>query len=169
MNINSRSTKYLHPVVANKANQLILDCQAKSIDIIITSTYRNFESQQALYNQGRTTKGTIVTNAKPGFSAHNWKLAFDICPIVNGKAFWDTSPKNMGLWNVIGKLGENLGLDWAGRWRTFKEYVHFQYLLESLSLEQLRKIYPKGLPDSKDIKPTNEYIFEDYDEQSQDE
>ncbi len=74
----------------------IEECDKKGVDVIITSTYRDADSQTALYNQGRTTPGNIVTNAKAGQSFHNWKVAFDFCPIVNlnGQADGLASSKN---------------------------------------------------------------------------
>lgn len=121
--INSRNIEHLTPTVRTMAVNLIKACDLDGIDIIITSTYRDFESQLALYNQGRCTPGRIVTNAKPGHSYHNWRCAFDVVPIINGKAIWNDDT----LWNRIGKIGEECGLEWAGRWKTFKEKVHFQY------------------------------------------
>ena len=121
--INSRSIKDLLPIVQNKVKHLIQESKNKGIDLIITSTYRDHMSQQVLYNQGRTIPGKIVTNAKPGYSYHNWKCAFDVVPIINGKAIWNDTI----LWNNIGELGESCGLEWAGRWKNFKELAHFQY------------------------------------------
>jgi peptidoglycan L-alanyl-D-glutamate endopeptidase CwlK len=31
------------------------------------------------------------------------------------------------LWNKVGTTGESCGLEWAGRWKKFKEMAHFQY------------------------------------------
>ena len=66
--INSRSLDELHPVVKPKVEKFIALCKEQGIDLLVTSTYRDNESQQALYNQGRTTPGKKVTNAKPGQS-----------------------------------------------------------------------------------------------------
>lgn len=121
--INSRSLEYLLPVVRTRAEHLIKACALENIDIIITSTFRDHASQQALYNQGRSAAGKIVTNAKPGYSFHNWQCAFDVVPIILGKAVWN----NGALWLEIGEIGEACGLEWAGRWKTFKESAHFQY------------------------------------------
>lgn len=41
------------------------------------SGLRSFGAQAALYNQGRTSPGNIVTNAKAGESAHNYGCASD--------------------------------------------------------------------------------------------
>lgn len=121
--INSRNINDLHPKVANMANQFINRCKAAGIDVIITSTYRDIASQNALYAQGRTTPGKKVTNAKGGQSFHNWKVAFDFCPIVNGKAVWN----DVALFTKCGEIAEGVGLEWAGRWVKFKELAHCQY------------------------------------------
>ena len=85
--------------------------------------------EAAEYAKGRTAPGKIVTNAKPGQSKHNHtdndapaSLAYDCVPVVNGKAQWSNSK----LINRVGELGEKAGLVWAGRWKSFKEYVHFE-------------------------------------------
>ena len=121
--INSRSLSDLNPKVAALCSEFINSCKKQNIDIIITSTYRDSESQNALYAQGRTTPGSKVTNAKAGQSFHNWKVAFDFCPIVNGKAVWN----DVALYTKCGEIAENLGLEWAGRWVKFKELAHCQY------------------------------------------
>lgn len=121
--IASRDVNDLHPHVKALAVAFLAKCKAAGIDVIITSTYRDFESQNALFAQGRTTAGRIVTNARAGQSYHNFRVAFDFCPIVNGKAEWN----DIGLYTRIGEIGESLGLEWAGRWKTFREYAHLQY------------------------------------------
>lgn len=122
--VNSRSLSDLNPKVAAMCSEFINRCKAQGIDVIITSTYRDSESQNALYAQGRTTPGKIVTNAKAGQSFHNWKVAFDFCPIVNGKCQWDSKE----LFTTCGIIAESVGLEWAGRWSgKFKEMAHCQY------------------------------------------
>lgn len=121
--INSRKLKDLHPVVASKAQAFRDACAADGIDALITSTYRDNESQAAIYAQGRTTPGNIVTKAKPGESFHNWRCAFDFVPIVNGKPQWSDT----ALFARCGAIAESVGLEWAGRWVKFKEAAHCQY------------------------------------------
>jgi peptidoglycan L-alanyl-D-glutamate endopeptidase CwlK len=125
--INSRKIDDLHPKVAIMCKKFIAECDKQDIDILITSTYRNGESQAALYAQGRTKPGNIVTNAKAGQSFHNWKCAFDVVPLRNGKPVWGTNGKDLELWNKVGAIGESVGLEWAGRWKRFKEFPHFQF------------------------------------------
>jgi len=122
--INSRLLDELLPVAKERVEQFLRLCKENDIDLLVTSTYRDHESQQALYEQGRTTAGKVVTNAKAGDSWHNWRCAIDVVPLINGKPNWDGSDP---VWTKIGELGEQAGLEWAGRWRTFKELAHFQY------------------------------------------
>ena len=131
--INSRDLKDLDPYVAGLAKQFIAACKKQGIDLLVTSTYRDNESQNALYAQGRTKAGRIVTNAKAGQSFHNYRLAFDVVPIVNGKPQWN----DFRTFQKIGAIGKSIGLDWAGDWRTFKELAHFQWT-GGLSLAQLK-------------------------------
>lgn len=125
--INSRSLDELHPIVKEKVQQFIQKCDENGIDLLVTSTYRDHESQNALYAQGRTTPGKKVTNAKGGQSWHNWRVAVDVVPLRNGKPVWGTTGVDWELWEAVGNIGESVGLEWAGRWKTFKEYAHFQY------------------------------------------
>lgn len=133
--INSRSLTDLHPKVKTLCEQFIASCDAAGIDVLITSTYRDGESQNALYAQGRTTKGNIVTNAKAGQSFHNYRVAFDFVPIVGGKCVWN----DIGVFTKCGRIAESLGLEWAGSWSgKFKEYAHCQFS-GGLSLADFQK------------------------------
>ena len=115
-----------------------LSLSANGINLLVTSTYRDNDSQAALYAQGRTTPGNIVTNAKAGESYHNYRCAVDVVPLVNGKAVWNTSGEDGKLWEKVGEIGEKNGLEWAGRWKSFKEMAHFQYT-GGLTLAQLKE------------------------------
>lgn len=121
--INSRNINDLHPKVTAMCSEFINRCKAQGIDVIITSTYRDAASQNELYAQGRTKPGKKVTNAKAGQSYHNWRVAFDFVPIVNGKAQWN----DLKTFNKCGEIAESVGLEWAGRWTRFKEMAHCQY------------------------------------------
>jgi peptidoglycan L-alanyl-D-glutamate endopeptidase CwlK len=121
--VNSRNINDLHSKVAAMCSEFINRCKAQGIDVIITSTYRDAASQNELYAQGRTKPGRKVTNAKAGQSFHNWRVAFDFVPIVNGKAQWNDAK----LFTKCGEIAESVGLEWAGRWTRFKEMAHCQY------------------------------------------
>lgn len=111
----------LLPLVARKRDEFISACAAAGSPIIIMSQYRSCAEQDALYAQGRTKPGNIVTNAKCGQSLHNYGVAFDV-------AFKSATPY-VGNWEKIGKIGESLGLEWGNRWENFPDKPHFQLML----------------------------------------
>ena len=140
----SRDLEELHFSIKKKAYEFLLGCKLEKIDILISCTYRSSLGQKALHAQGRKSleevnklrskiglyllktekENVIVTNAKPGRSMHEYRLAFDVVPLIAGKPIWDS--KNP-LWKMLGEIGKKCGLEWAGDWTTFKEYPHFQY------------------------------------------
>ena len=120
--INSRKIEDLRLIPAAKCRAFIAACAAHGIDALITSTYRDTESQNALYAQGRTLPGKKVTNVRGGDSFHNHRCAFDFVPLVNGKAVWDDAK----LWARCGALAESVGLEWGGRWTGFVDKPHCQ-------------------------------------------
>ena len=121
--ISSRSLDDLSPATKLKAQRHIALCSAIGIELLIYCTYRDFESQNSLYAQGRSKPGAVVTNAKAGESYHNWHVAYDCVPLVNGKPAWE----DRALTLKVGELGESIGLDWSGRWiGKLQETAHFQ-------------------------------------------
>jgi len=134
----SRRLEDLVPAVQQRAQALVKAAKDAGVDLLVTSTYRSNEEQAALYAQGRTKPGAIVTNARPGDSYHNWRCAFDVVPLRNGKPVWGTSGPDGDLWRKIGEMGESVGLEWAGRWTgKLREMAHFQYT-GGLTLAQLK-------------------------------
>jgi len=131
--INSRKLTDLEPEVETKCQAFITRCGHAGIDVIITSTYRDGESQHELYRQGRDLPGKIVTKADAGQSFHNWKVAFDFVPLRNGKPVWDDEM----LYISCGEIAESLGLEWGGRWK-FKDLPHCQYT-KGLSLKDFQE------------------------------
>ncbi|MEK7588369.1 MAG: M15 family metallopeptidase [Patescibacteria group bacterium] len=113
----------LKPKVKLLAEELIKESKKIGVQIILVQGFRSTEEQDALYAKGRTEKGKIVTNAKGGQSFHNYGVAFDVCPIVNGKVTW----KYAELFKKVGSIGESIGLEWGGNWKKFKDLPHFQY------------------------------------------
>ncbi len=138
--INSRKIEDLKPELQKLATDLILECKKQGIQIIITQTLRDIEYQNSLYDQGRTKAGNIVTNSKGGSSYHNYGLAFDVVPIKDGKADWNSSQ-----WQQIGKIGQGLGLEWGGGFKTIKDMPHFQYTM-GLTIADLKSGKTKCQP-----------------------
>lgn len=144
--INSRDPYELHPIVRGMLEQHVKECEERGVDLLVTSTWRDGESQNALYNQGRTKPGKIVTNAKPGQSWHNWRAAYDIVPLVNGKPVWGTAGDDLLLWKQVGLCGLLCGLEWGGLWKS-PDYPHFQFTAGlTIADMQAGKKLPEALP-----------------------
>ena len=62
-----RDITLCHPRLQKLATELIQKCSAQGFQIKIGETLRTRSEQDTLYAQGRTTPGSIVTNA-PGSS-----------------------------------------------------------------------------------------------------
>lgn len=135
--IDSRDVNSLLPAVRDKALHHKSLCAAEGIDIIFTCTLRDNESQALLYAKGRTVVGAdanvtrpmgrTVTNARPGDSFHQYRVAYDVAIIEGGRLVWDDHPEGIAKWSRVGKLGELAGLQWSGRWTgTLRELAHFQ-------------------------------------------
>ena len=137
--INSRSIDDLTPETQGKAKALVAGCLLEGIDLIVTSTYRDFEAQAALYALGRKTLGKVITNADAGHSFHNWRVALDVVPVLNGKAIWGDDR----LWARVGAVGALAGLEWGGLWR-FTDKPHFQNT-GGVSIAQFLERAPHGL------------------------
>ncbi|OPH47640.1 hypothetical protein BC351_10650 [Paenibacillus ferrarius] len=129
----------LHPVVATKTRQLITAAFNEGINIVIVQGLRTFEEQAALYAQGRTTAGAIVTNARAGYSMHNYGVALDFCLLADDgiNVVWTVNDK----WLRVGAIGKSLGFVWGGDWTYEKEgivdYPHFEMSF-GLSINDLR-------------------------------
>lgn len=119
-----RDITLCHPRLQELAAKLVEECRKNGLIISIGETFRTVEEQDALYAQGRTAPGNIVTNA-PGssFSSyHQWGTAFDFFRNDGNGAFND----NDGFFTKVGNIGVSLGLEWGGNWKSPVDKPHFQ-------------------------------------------
>ncbi|WJE16550.1 M15 family metallopeptidase [Halobacillus sp. ACCC02827] len=121
----------LHPVVEQKKEELMDAVHAKGIDVVITEGHRTMERQDALYAQGRSEGGSIVTSAKGGESYHNYGLAIDFAlRTAEGDVVWDRVRDDNGNgepdWMEVVEEAKSLGFEWGGDWSNFKDYPHLQ-------------------------------------------
>ena len=122
--VDDRSEKViatLLPEVQPYARALVTKAGVDGITIKVISGLRTYDEQNDLYAQGRTKPGKIVTNARGGFSNHNFGIAFDV-GVFEGSQYLDESPK----YKAVGVLGMDLGLEWGGNWKTIQDEPHFQ-------------------------------------------
>src|SRR4051812_45095106 len=68
----------VHPQLAMRIRQMAQQAFAANLPFLVTQGLRTWKEQDALYEQGRTKPGKIVTKAKGGQSYHNFGLAVDI-------------------------------------------------------------------------------------------
>lgn len=144
----------LHVRVRPYARALIEKARGQGIIIKVTSATRSFAEQDKLYAQGRTAPGKIVTNAKGGFSNHNFGIAVDVT-IFKGSddpELAKTPVFESPLYKVVGSLGTDLGLEWGGNWTSIKDEPHFQLrpawakdMKESTMLTELRRRKAAGI------------------------
>lgn len=130
-----RSEKHiatLMPEVRPLARALVHKAAAMGLQIRIISGFRTYEEQAALYAQGRSAPGRVITNARPGYSNHNFGIAFDV-GVFEGSRYLGESPK----YKAVGALGMDIGLEWGGSWKTLVDEPHFQ----------LRPAWAAGMPE----------------------
>jgi peptidoglycan L-alanyl-D-glutamate endopeptidase CwlK len=142
--IDQRSEKNIRtlvPEVRPLATKLIEIATEAGISVKVISGHRSYAEQDALYAQGRTKPGAVVTKAKGGYSNHNFGLAFDIGIFSkDGKSYFGEHAD----YKRCGVIGESLGLEWGGRWKSFPDEPHFQYNPLGLSIAQMRERTAKG-------------------------
>jgi peptidoglycan LD-endopeptidase CwlK len=122
--VDARSEKgiaTLLPEVRPYARALVTKAAVAGITIKVISALRTYKEQDALYAQGRSRPGKIVTNARGGYSNHNFGIAFDI-GVFEGGSYLPESEK----YKAVGVIGSDLGLEWGGNWKNFKDAPHFQ-------------------------------------------
>lgn len=111
----------LDSIFRDSIESFIRDCKKQGIDIIVFETYRSSERQNLLKNKGRS-------KLSGGKSKHQYGLAIDIVPTINGELQWN----NKKLWQKIGKISKKYNFEWGGNWVYFKDYPHFEYKTEIL-------------------------------------
>lgn len=145
--------KLLHPKLRDEATEIYAEiCEALKgkAKCRFSFTLRTFAEQDALFAQGRTKPGPVVTKARGGQSYHNFGLAIDIVLLLdkdgNGTyetASWDTRGDYDGDktadWMEIVNIFKQFGWEWGGDWK-FKDDPHFQKTLGK-SVRELLALY----------------------------
>lgn len=115
----------LHPILRDKAVRLVAEMKKHARPIKVVSTVRTAAIQDSYYKRGRNEQGEVVnkslviTDAQGLQSYHNYGLAFDV--MFDGINATDDD------WQNLGYIGEQLGLEWGGRWKSFYDGPHFQW------------------------------------------
>ena len=135
----SRDITMCHPQLQLLANKLVTECKKQGLIVKLGECFRSVAEQDALYAQGRTTKGSIVTNARGTSysSMHQWGVAFDVIR-NDGKGAYNDSDN---WFSKVAKIGKSLGLEWGGDWTSPVDKPHFQLPQWGSTPTKLKKLY----------------------------
>lgn len=135
----SRDITMCHPQLQLLANKLVTECKKQGLIVKLGECFRSVAEQDALYAQGRTTKGSIVTNARGTSysSMHQWGVAFDVLR-NDGKGAYNDSDN---WFSKVAKIGKSLGLEWGGDWTSPVDKPHFQIPQWGSTPTKLKKLY----------------------------
>ena len=105
-----------------KLNQLVYPYKVRVIE-----GFRSPQRQAQLYQQGRTTRGGVVTYARAGQSAHQTGMAVDIGFVSpSGKSILPSQANAMRLYDIAGQAARNSGLIWGGTFKGLVDKPHFE-------------------------------------------
>jgi peptidoglycan L-alanyl-D-glutamate endopeptidase CwlK len=114
--------------VKTRVAALVDALSRQGYDLVLTQGVRSVAQQQALYAQGRTKPGKIVTacdgtrhpsNHQP--KADGYGYAVDVAWRVAGSITWE------GPWPTLGILAAAHGLTWGGTWTRFPDRPHIEW------------------------------------------
>ena len=121
----------VHPTLVTDVERLCEAATTRGTPMFVAQGVRTVQQQQALYAQGRTTPGKIVT-MKDGVKfpsdhqvhADGFGHAVDIAfvPTAARKDAWS----DQWPWEAFGEAAEGLGLRWGGRWTHPHDLDHIE-------------------------------------------
>ena len=157
--------KFLHPNIRDEVSELIGKIEVNNPKFIvrIVQGLRTIEEQNALWAQGRTISGNIVTNAKGGSSYHNYGLAIDFALVYDKdndghyeSLSWDTNldfdKDGVKDWQEVVSIFKVNGYEWGGSWHKIVDNPQLQKTF-GYSVKQLLEKY-----NAKDFIPGTQYI-----------
>jgi len=104
---------------------------AEGIHVRVTETFRSYARQKYLYERAGG-----ATKAPPGCSWHQLRRAWDAYPVrKDGTIAVHYAGEDAKLFDAMGAKAEALGVEWGGRWRSLKDYCHFQ-VTDGMTIDQ---------------------------------
>lgn len=121
----------VHPEVASRVVRVLAAMAALGFPMTVVAGVRSSTEQAALYAQGRTAPGPIVTRADGVVKTSNHQVWADgvghavDCVFVDaqGQLSWSESFP----WAAYGACAEAVGLTWGGSWRSFPDRPHVEW------------------------------------------
>lgn len=124
----------VHPRLVECVKRILYAMNELGLHMLVTDGVRTTAQQKALYAEGRTAGGRIVTNAdgvekksnhqaKADGFGHAVDLAF---ADANGQPTWsETMP-----WRLYGEMAKSLGLVWGGDFQSLPDKPHIELPIE---------------------------------------
>jgi peptidoglycan L-alanyl-D-glutamate endopeptidase CwlK len=155
----------LHPIFKVMVRKTLVEAGHCGLKVGIFMGGRTMDVQAKLYAQGRKLVNgiwtvvdpkAIVTNAKPGYSWHQYFLAVDIVMDGSDKPgfqptwqdFVDNNKDGANDWMHLGVIGKSFGMQWGGDFKAPApvDVPHFQYHIGITEVEEALALYNfKGL------------------------
>ena len=124
------------------ARQFLKRVQGSGLTVRILSGTRTYGEQNDLFKQGRFgNPGPVVTNARGGFSNHNFGIAWDVGVFTASGGYLGDGPE----YAQVAQAGLADGLEWGGNWVSIVDKPHYQLKL-GLGVSALRAAFEGGLP-----------------------
>lgn len=134
--MSSRNLADAHPALVERYLLLAEDFAREQVPatLVVTCTFRSPNEQRALYAQGRTIAGKIVTNCDgvQNLSQHNYypSHAIDVAVVIDDRIVWRED-----LYEPLVELAARHGLVSGGSWKTFKDWPHLEMTPALLALD----------------------------------
>jgi peptidoglycan L-alanyl-D-glutamate endopeptidase CwlK len=112
----------VNPALSAKIYTLAEMLEPEGISFRVTQGFRTWAEQNALYAQGRTVPGSVVTEAQAAQSWHCYGCAVDVV-LMDPAPDWNISDSR---WQRIIAVGESLGLFSGSEFHDIKDNPHFQ-------------------------------------------
>lgn len=154
----------LHPSVRKEVAETIDAIERgfpETVKIRIVQGLRTIDEQNALFAQGRTKPGSIVTNARGGSSYHNYGLAIDFAimydkngdgkfEVLSWDVNYDFDKDGVKDWQEVVTAFKAKGWGWGGDWNSIKDNPHLEKTF-GYSWRQLLERYNAGtlIPETK--------------------
>lgn len=110
--------------------------EARGYTLKVICGTRDWAEQSALYAKGRTTAGPKVTNARAGYSFHNFGCAFDIGLFTSSGAYVTSGTPYKEL--VQECPFAHAAVAWGGSFKSLKDYPHFEWHGSGKTTAELR-------------------------------
>jgi peptidoglycan L-alanyl-D-glutamate endopeptidase CwlK len=135
------------PAAQRLMRGLLVKLRAAGLDARAISGTRTYPEQAALFEQGRTTPGKIVTYARAGQSNHCFGIAVDVGIFAGGRYLNGDQPGDLEPYRKAGELAAGIdGLEWGGLWPGKKEDLPHYQAATGLSLPEIRAAFEAGRP-----------------------